>query len=69
MRVVLNATNSASALNKKTIILAYHFTCEYIASCIMEIRKIYTDDNYAYCYPKCLPKTNYCDFYHALMGN
>ena len=38
MSVVLNATNPGSTLNKKTIVLAYHFVREHITNGVIEIR-------------------------------
>ena len=45
--VVLNSTNPASSLNKKSIALAYHFVRQHQAGKVVSINHIRSEDNYA----------------------
>ena len=69
MGVVLNSTNPASTLNKKTIALAYHFTREHVANNVVEIRKIASHDNYADPFTKALNSVEHSDFFYEILKN
>eukprot|EP00957_Ditylum_brightwellii_P013101 989960-Ditylum_brightwellii.AAC.1 len=47
LSVVLNATDPGSTLNKKIVALLYHFVREHVANNIVEIQKIWSEDNFA----------------------
>ena len=52
--MVLNASNTGSTLNKKHIVLAYHFIRENVANNVVKIRKVDTKDDYAGTFTKAL---------------
>eukprot|EP00957_Ditylum_brightwellii_P165124 12572088-Ditylum_brightwellii.AAC.1 len=65
--VVLNATNSGSTLNKKTVALLYHFVRERIVNGVVEIRKIDTDNNFADPFTKPLTSNKFHGFFYECM--
>lgn len=44
--VLINATNPASSLNKKSVALSYHFVCQHQAGKVVSIYHIASKDNY-----------------------
>ena len=69
MGVVINSSDPASGLNKKTIALSYHFTREHIANNVVEVRKIGTDHNYADPMTKAVNSTVHNDFFYEFLRN
>ena len=69
MSVVMNAINNGSILNKKTVVLSYHFIREHVANNVVEVRKIHTSDNFADPFTKILVKNDFHGFYHDCMVN
>ena len=69
MSVVLNATNPGINLNKKTIVLCYHFVREHVANNIVEVRKINTINNFADPFSTPLASNDLHKFYHECMVN
>ena len=45
--VCMSATDPGSTLNKKSVVLSYHYIREHIANVVVGVRKIGRDDNYA----------------------
>eukprot|EP00957_Ditylum_brightwellii_P184605 14059347-Ditylum_brightwellii.AAC.1 len=52
--IVLNATHPNSTLNKKNVALAYHFAREHVASEVVKIKKIDSEDSFADPFTKAL---------------
>ena len=69
MGVVVNATNPASALNKKAVALSYHYVREHVANGIIDIRKIDSKENYADLYTKALPRGEHHSFFYQYQRN
>ena len=69
MSVVLNATNTGSALNKKTVALIYHFVRGHVANNGVEMSKIHTRENFADPFTKSLVSNNLRVFKHEFMVN
>ena len=69
MGVVINASNPASSLNKKSVALAYHFVREHHAGKVIDVRKIDTKDNYSDALSKPLNSTDFHDFFYEFMTN
>eukprot|EP00957_Ditylum_brightwellii_P034243 2596663-Ditylum_brightwellii.AAC.1 len=69
MSVVLNATNLESTLNKKTVVLSYHFVREHVANEVVKVRKTASDKNFADPFTKALVSNNFYGFYHECMVN
>lgn len=71
MGVVLNATEPASALNKKHVALAYHFVREHQSGTnpVITIKKIDSEDNYADPFTKALPNDQFHGHMHQLLVN
>ena len=67
--VVLNATNNGSTLNKKTVVLIYHFVREKFSNNVVEVKKIHTSNNFEYPLTKPLMINDFYGFYHECMVN
>ena len=69
MSVVLYENNSEISLNKKTVVLSYHFVRENVANDVVEVRKIDTNKFCARLFTKALVSNKNHGFYHELMVN
>ena len=45
MSMVVNENNPGISLNRKTVVLSFHFVREYVANNMVEVRNIYTKEN------------------------
>eukprot|EP00957_Ditylum_brightwellii_P014613 1101153-Ditylum_brightwellii.AAC.1 len=69
MSVVLNATNPGSNLNKKTVVLSYHFVCGHVANNVIKIHKIASEGNFADPFTKAMVSDGFHGFYRECMVN
>ena len=67
--VIINATDPSSSLNKKTVMLAYHFVREHQAGKVISVRKIRSEDNVSDPLTKPLPSTVHMGHFGSFMGN
>ena len=67
--VVLNATNTDSTLNKKTVTLRYDLFREHGSNNLVEVRKVHTSNNFAESFTKTPVINDFHGFYHACMFN
>ena len=67
--VILNASNSESTMNRKHIVLAYHFIRENVANDVVKIRKVDTKDNYADPFTMALDNRSFHEFFYKVQTN
>ena len=67
--VVLNATNPGNTLNKKTMVLRYHFFREHVSNNVEEVRKIHTKNSFVDPFIENLISNYSHGFYHKCMLN
>eukprot|EP00957_Ditylum_brightwellii_P079982 6082608-Ditylum_brightwellii.AAC.1 len=69
MRVVINATNPSSTLNKKIVTLSYHFVGKHAANEAVAIKKIGSKENYVRPYTKALSSNEHHNSYYEYRCN
>ena len=69
MTLVLNATNTGSTLENKTVALRYHFIREHVDKKNVEERKIHTSKTFADTSTKTLVNNDLHGIYHEFMMN
>ena len=67
--VLINATNPASSLNKKSVALAYHFERQHQSGKVVSIHHIKSEDNYADILTKLLNSTAFRILAYKFMQN
>ena len=67
--VFLNLVVPGSALNKKWCALSYHFVREHVANNVVQILKIWSEDNYADPLTKGMNSVDHASFFHNILTN